>query len=192
MYLTDVSDLPGLEEVWADTFPADPPARTIIPISGLGPAGTRIEITLVARAPDGPPKEVLARERSPRPLGHESQAVRVGPYVFLSGQLAADGEGLAPVAAVDARLPYYHVPVKREWAVILQNVQALCGAAGGSLANLVKAQVFLTDLRDLAPTAEVWAQAFASDPPARTAVQVPTLPVPGCTVMAWFIGYVGE
>jgi len=74
---------------------------------------------------------------------------------------------------------------------ILTNTQAICEAAGGSLDNIVRAQLFYTDLAEVLPSFEAWKGAFPTAPPAATLVRIPNaLPVPGCSVLADFIAWI--
>lgn len=195
VYTNDIQDTPVLEEVWQKYFPKNPPARTIIPVVGHGGSKDHcIEVDVIAIIPGGKlKKEVISTGRAARPLGHQPQAIKAGPLLFISGQVAADERGLIPEARVNPELPYMKISVKRQVDYILKNTQAICQAAGTSLDNLVRAQCFYTDLRDYAPAMEVWASAIPKDPPAMLTVEVPSpLTVPGCSVLVDLIAYVPE
>lgn len=184
VYMADTRDYWGFQQVWRETWPDSPPATTIIPIDRMGMSGSRVEISLVAILPDsGLGREVIETNRAPRPLGHSPQAIRAGDCLFLAGLLATDAEGKDPRAVVPAGFPYYRSGAKLQMEVMLENVEAVCRAAGGSLDSVVKTQLFYTDLDELAPSFEAWEQAFQTDPPAATIVGV-TGPhfVPDCTI----------
>src|ERR671935_145467 len=94
-------------------------------------------------------KETIATDRCPRPLANYSQAARAGQFLFLAGQIASDYRtGIPAEARRDPEFPYYGSDIRRQTRYILNNCQAVLEAAGSSLANVVKAQVFLTDLRN--------------------------------------------
>ncbi|MCC7106890.1 MAG: hypothetical protein IT307_17290 [Chloroflexi bacterium] len=184
VYMADTRDYWGFQQVWREAFPERPPATTIIPIDRMAMSGSRVEISLVATMPgSGLDHEAIETNGAPRPLGHSPQAIRAGEYLFLAGQLATDGEGKDPRAAPDPRFPYYRDGAKGQMEVMLEHVEAICRAAGGSLASVVKTQLFYTDLRELAPSFDAWEAAFASEPPAATMVGI-TGPhfVPDCTI----------
>jgi len=194
-YIRDIPEIPALEEVWQKYFVKNPPALTIIPVLGLGGGKDMvIEIDLIAIIPGGKlKKELVSTDRAPRPMGNQPQAIKAGPLLFISGQLAANERGLVPKARINPELPYMKASIKWQMDYILQNTQAICEAAGTNLDNLVRAQCFYTDLRDFAPAMEMWASAIPKDPPAMLSVEVPSpLPVPGCSVLLDLIAYVPE
>jgi enamine deaminase RidA (YjgF/YER057c/UK114 family) len=105
--------------------------------------------------------------RSPAVL---SEAIRVGELVFAAGQLASDFQtGVPPEARIDPNFPFYGSNIKKQTDFILSNLAMTFEAAGSSLDNVVKAQVFLTDLRDFNGFDEVW-RSYFSRPPARTTI----------------------
>jgi len=193
VYLTDMRDFPAFEEIWLKYFPKEPPARTVIPVDGLAVDGSIVEISMIAVKPDGGyRKEKIETHQAPRPLTHEPQAVKAGPFLFFSGQMAVDGKGFARQAQVNPHLPYHASSIKKQTEYILKNVQAIAEAAGGSLDSIVKRQAFHSDLREMLPSFEVWREAFPHDPPVSTTVGVDSpLAVPGCTILLSLIGYLG-
>jgi enamine deaminase RidA (YjgF/YER057c/UK114 family) len=187
VFLTDLNDCNGFDEVWHDYFPV-PPARTTVGTSGLLGAGSRVAIALIGHVPGPPaPREVTAaRPRQPR--AHTAEAVRAGDLIFAAGQIAsADQTGVAPEARVNPAFPYYGSPIKRQTRYILTQLQHTFAAAGSSLDHVVKAQVFLTDLTDFYAFDEVWKEFFAHPPP-RTTVGIAGLLVEGCRVAIDLIG----
>ena len=103
---------------------------------------------------------------APAPVGPYSQAVRHGDLLFCSGQVALDpstGELVKQDAAGQARR-------------CLENLEAVCRAAGTSLKNALRCTVYLTDMNDFARVNEVYAEYFGETPPARVAVGVAALP----------------
>ncbi len=111
-------------------------------------------------------RDVIRTAGAPQAIGPYSQAIGVDQFVFVSGQIPLDpatGELVAGDISVQMRR-------------VLQNVQAILEAAGSSLAQVIKTTVFLTDIGDFAAMNTVYAEFFAQDPPARSAVQVAALP----------------
>lgn len=103
---------------------------------------------------------------APAAIGPYSHAVKAGGLLFCSGQIPLDpatGELVGESAAEQARQ-------------CLENLRAVCVAAGASLADAVKLTVYMTDLSQFAQVGEVYATFFDSDPPARVAVGVAALP----------------
>ena len=90
--------------------------------------------------------------------------------MFAAGQLASDFKtGVPPEARVDSAFPYYGSDIKRQTHYILKNLKKTFEAAGSSLDNVLKAQVFMMDLNDFNAFDEVWKEYFKT-PPARTTV----------------------
>ncbi len=186
IYLDEARHLAVLNEVWAETFTVEPPARTIttLPLRE-GRPDRLIEIELIATDPKGPfRKETVSTTAAPTPLGPEPQAVRAGPYLFLSTQLATDYEqGVPAEARPDPNFPFHSTSVKRQAEYIYRNVEAICAAAGTSARNLVKRRTAHLDLSEAVQADEVW-QAHLGDrlPPTTVFGAKAPLTVPGCTV----------
>jgi len=103
---------------------------------------------------------------APAAIGPYSHAVRAGELLFCSGQIPLDpatGELAADTAAEQAR-------------VCLQNLAAVCEAAGTSLARALRLTVYMTDLAAFGEVNDVYARLFPRDPPARVAIGVAQLP----------------
>jgi 2-iminobutanoate/2-iminopropanoate deaminase len=112
-------------------------------------------------------KEVISTKAAPAPIGPFSQAIRIPGLVFVSGQVAADPATGALVGTSAAE----------QTERTLRNVEAVLHAAGSSLDRVVKASVFLKDMKDFAAMNEVYGRLFAGAHPARTTVQIARLPV---------------
>ena len=111
-------------------------------------------------------RETIETEQAPKAIGTYSQAVRVGDTVYLSGQIPLVPETMEMVAA-DA---------SAEIRQVFENLSAVARAAGGTLANVVKLTIYLTDLAEFPVVNEIMAQYFAQPYPARAAVGVGALP----------------
>jgi enamine deaminase RidA (YjgF/YER057c/UK114 family) len=180
VFHTDLMNFHGFDEVWKEFFPTPPP-RTTVGTTGLLVPGTLVEIDLIAALPSAKPEAVSVPD-IPRPLAHYTPAVRTGGLVFAAGQLASDfRHGVAPEARVDAAFPYYGSDIKKQTRYVLENLARTFKAAGTSLGNVVKAQVFLTDLKHFNAFDEVWKEFFPAPPP-RTTVGTTGLLVPGTLV----------
>ncbi|MBP9592477.1 MAG: RidA family protein [Steroidobacteraceae bacterium] len=108
----------------------------------------------------------ISTDQAPAAIGTYSQAIRVGGTVYLSGQIPLDpATGQLVGGDVEAS-------VRR----VFDNLEAVAVAAGGSLSDLVKLNVFLTDLGHFALVNRVMAEYFEQPYPARAAVQVAALP----------------
>ena len=114
-------------------------------------------------------KQVVVAEKAPKAIGPYSAGVKVGNLVYTAGQLGIDpGTGTFVDGGIEA-----------ETRQALKNLQAVLGAAGTSLANVIKTTVFLRDMNDFAVMNGVYAEFFTENYPARSAVQVARLPKDG-------------
>lgn len=113
-------------------------------------------------------KHVVVAEGAPAAIGTYSQAIRAGSTVFLSGQIGLDPATTQMQEGFEAQTHQ-----------VFRNLRAVCEAAGGSLADVVKLNAFLTDLGYFAKFNEVMAQYFVEPYPARAAVGVASLPRAG-------------
>jgi 2-iminobutanoate/2-iminopropanoate deaminase len=114
-------------------------------------------------------KTVIATNGAPAAIGPYSQAVRAGNLIFTAGQIALDPVTQQVVAA----------GITEQTTRVLENLKAILEAAGSSLAQAVKATVFLKDFNDFAAMNAVYAAYLAPEgatPPARTTVEVSRLP----------------
>lgn len=103
---------------------------------------------------------------APAAIGPYSHAVRSGGLLFCSGQIPLDAESGELVGATPAE------QARR----CLENLQAVCAAAGATLGDAVRVTVYMTDLGAFAEVNEVYGAFFESDPPARVAIGVAALP----------------
>jgi reactive intermediate/imine deaminase len=111
-------------------------------------------------------KTIIHTEQAPRAIGTYSQAVRVDKTVYLSGQIALDPHTMNMV----------NDTIEQEIRQVLTNLSAVCVAAGGSLAEVVKLQVYLTDLAHFASVNSLMAEFMQEPYPARAAIGVAQLP----------------
>lgn len=110
-------------------------------------------------------KTIISTPHAPAAIGTYSQAVKAGNTVYLSGQIGLDPASMQMVDGIDAQI-----------VRVFDNLKAVAEASGGSLADVVKLNVFLTDLSHFAKVNEVMARYFAEPFPARAAVGVAALP----------------
>jgi 2-iminobutanoate/2-iminopropanoate deaminase len=111
-------------------------------------------------------REAVHAPGAPAAVGPYVHAVRAGGLLFCSGQIPLHPETGELVGATAAE----------QAGRCLENLQAVCAAAGASLADAVKLTVYLRDMDDFAAVNEVYGSFFESDPPARVALAVAGLP----------------
>ena len=111
-------------------------------------------------------RQIISTNSPPEAIGTYSQAVKVGDTVYLSGQIPLDPVSMRPAAGGP----------RAQIARVFENLKAVAAAAGGSLADTVKLNVYLTDLADFQFVNEAMARYFKEPYPARAAVGVAALP----------------
>lgn len=111
-------------------------------------------------------RQIIHTDNAPAAIGPYSQAVRAGNTVYLSGQIPLDpatGEIVAGDISAQARRSF-------------ENLKAVCEAAGGSLAQVVRLGLYVTDLGDFAAVNAVMGEYFQAPYPARSTIEVAGLP----------------
>ncbi len=111
------------------------------------------------------PKTPLSSPNAPQAIGTYSQAIKVGDTVYLSGQIGLDPTSMELVEGIEAQIHQ-----------VFKNLRAVTHAAGGDMADVVKLNVFLTDLAHFCRINEIMVQYFQPPYPARAAVGVKELP----------------
>ena len=109
---------------------------------------------------------VINTDAAPAAIGTYNQAIKVGTTVYLSGQIPLIPETMEIISE----------DFEAQAEQVFKNLKAVCEAAGGSLENAVKLNIFLTDLGQFAKVNEIMAKYVVEPYPARAAVQVSALP----------------
>lgn len=111
-------------------------------------------------------REVIHTDQAPSAIGPYSQAIRVGDTVYLSGQIPLEPENMELVRG----------DVRAQIEQVFRNLRAVCEAADASLADIVKLNIYLTDLGNFGLVNEMMAEHFDEPYPARAALGVASLP----------------
>ncbi|MES9828373.1 MAG: RidA family protein [Candidatus Thiodiazotropha sp.] len=111
-------------------------------------------------------REIIRTDQAPQAIGTYSQGVKVGDTVYLSGQIPLVPETMQMVDG----------DIEQQIRRVFENLQAVARAAGGSFADVVKLNVFLTDLEHFPVVNQVMADYFSEPYPARAAIGVAELP----------------
>lgn len=111
-------------------------------------------------------KKIISTTSAPAAIGPYSQAVQVGTFVFLSGQIPLDPQSMEPITGC----------IEAQTMRVLDNMRAVATAASAQLQDIVKLTIFLTDLEDFAIVNETMKGYFSEPYPARSTVQVSALP----------------
>ena len=110
-------------------------------------------------------RQIIATDAAPAAIGIYSQAVRAGATIYLSGQIGLDPASMQLEAGIDAQI-----------VRVFENLKAVAAAAGATLDDAVKFNVYLTDLAHVAKVNETMARYLSAPYPARAAVGVKELP----------------
>ena len=110
-------------------------------------------------------RQVIHTENAPAAIGTYSQAILVDNTLYLSGQIGLDPYSMEMVEGIEAQ-------IRR----VFDNLKAVCEAAGGSLADIAKLNIFLTDLANFQLVNQIMGEYFAQPYPARAAIGVAALP----------------
>ena len=111
-------------------------------------------------------REIIHTDKAPKAIGTYSQAVKVGNTVYLSGQIPLVPETMTLVEG----------DMRAQITRVFDNLKAVAEAAGGTLADVAKLNIFLTDLGHFALVNEIMAEYFQQPYPARAAIGVASLP----------------
>ena len=111
-------------------------------------------------------KEIISTKDAPQAIGTYSQAVKVENVVYLSGQIPLDPQSMTLVEG----------DVRRQIERVFKNLNAIAEAAGGTLNDIVKLNIYLTDLANFPSVNEIMAEYFSQPYPARAAIGVAALP----------------
>lgn len=110
-------------------------------------------------------RSVIYSEQAPAAIGTYSQAIKIDNVVYLSGQIGLDPYSMELVDGIEAQ-------IRR----VFDNLKAVCEAAGGSLADIAKLNIFLTDLGNFQLVNQIMGEYFTQPYPARAALGVHSLP----------------
>ena len=111
------------------------------------------------------PRQVIHTENAPAAIGTYSQEILAGNTLYLSGQIGLDPYSMELVVGIEAQ-------IRR----VFDNLKAVCEAAGGTLADIAKLNIFLTDLGHFQLVNQIMGEYFAQPYPARAALGVASLP----------------
>ena len=111
-------------------------------------------------------KVIISTDKAPAAIGTYSQAVKIGTTVYLSGQ----------IPLVPETMEFVSEEFRAQAVQVFKNLKAVCEAAGGELQDMVKVQIYLTDLGNFPIVNEVMAEFFEMPYPARAAIGVKALP----------------
>ena len=182
VYLTDIDDLPEFMDVWNSHFADSPCALTVVATKGLALLDSKIEINIFGVKDKGKIKKEIIEHKASSSMRLGAAAVRAGDLLCLSALYAADEEGAIPPVRKSAGLHYLGVPGQHQMRAILGAAEEICRACGTSLANVLRAHHFVTDLNVVYPALKIWQEKLGTSPIPFGAVRT-KLPIPGCSIV---------
>jgi 2-iminobutanoate/2-iminopropanoate deaminase len=124
-----------------------------------------ITVGIVSFADKTPERIIILTDKAPKPIGPYSQAIKVGNTLYVAGQIGFTPEGKLDTSSVE-----------NECRQAINNVKAIVEAAGMNMQQVVKATLYVKDLKNFSRINEVYGTYFVINPPARETVQVAALP----------------
>jgi enamine deaminase RidA (YjgF/YER057c/UK114 family) len=188
VYIRGVNNFPDFMDVWSQYFRSIPCAVTLVPAKDYSSTESMLEINLIALKNEAARRKEVVEVDIPA-LAAYGPCLRAGELVFPSGLMAVARDGAADNGgAFDA----LGLAAQAQGALIHSYAEAVCKAVGVSMGNVVRAQYFLTDIRDFAGVAAAWSDRYGRQPHPFAAVQVPgPLPPRGASIVGDFWIYAG-
>ena len=111
-------------------------------------------------------KQVIHTDNAPKAVGPYSQAIRMGDFLFCSGQISIDPK----------TQEVFTGEIKMQTEMVLNNIEAILKNSNLGFSHIIKTTIFLTSMSDFASVNEIYAKRFTKDPPARSTIAVAGLP----------------
>ena len=191
VYIRGVENFPDFLDAWSQHFRDIPCVVTLVPAKDYANSDSMLEINLIAL------KNGARRRREVVETGIPAAAtfgpcVRAGELVFPSGLIAIGGDGRVPGADYAHRFDGLSLAGELQGALLLSYMEAVCKAVGVPASNVVRAQYFLTDMRDFAGISAAWSDRYGKRPHPFACVQVPApFPAAGACAIGDFWIYAG-
>jgi enamine deaminase RidA (YjgF/YER057c/UK114 family) len=186
VYIRGVNNFPDFIDVWSQYFRNIPCALTLVPAKDYSSTESMLEINLIALKTGATRRKHVVEVDIPA-LATYGPCIRAGELVFPSGLMAVNRDGRVPAADAATAFDALGLAGQAQGALIHAYADAACKAVDVSTANIVRAQYFLTDIRDFAGVAAAWSDGFGRQSHPFAAVQVPgPLPPAGASVVGDF------
>jgi enamine deaminase RidA (YjgF/YER057c/UK114 family) len=190
-YIRGVENFPDFIDVWSQHFRDIPCAMTLVPAKDYASTESMLEINLIALKNGATRRKQVVETGIPAAATY-GPCLRAGELVFPSGLVAVGPDGRVAGADNAAAFEALSLAGEAQGGMLLSYAQAVCAAVGVSMANVVRAQYFLTDIRDFAGIAAAWSDRYGKAPHPFACVQVPgPLPAAGASVVGDFWIYAG-
>jgi enamine deaminase RidA (YjgF/YER057c/UK114 family) len=191
VYIRGVDNFPDFIDVWSQYFHDIPCALTLVPAKDYSSTESMLEINLIALKTGATRRKEVVKVDIPA-LATYGPCLRAGELVFPSGLMAVERDGRVPAADNAAAFDALALAGQAQGALLHRYAQAICEAVGVAMGNVVRAQYFLTDIRDFAGVAAAWSDRYGDEPHPFAAVQVPgPLPTSAAAMVGDFWIYAG-
>jgi len=186
VYLRNVADFPDFIDVWTQHYQEIPCALTVVPTKGFAMVGGIIEINLMALTNSAKrAKEVIAADIPE--MAAYGPCIKVGEFLLPSGLMAVGRDGHVTGKTISSGFAGLSHAGYTQAAAVHDYAEALCAAAGTSLAKVLRAQYFVSDTGAFPGIAMAWSARFGAQPLPFVAIQTPpAMPAPGMVLIADF------
>ncbi|MBV9153433.1 MAG: RidA family protein, partial [Alphaproteobacteria bacterium] len=186
VYLAHIEDLPDFLDVWNGHYRNIPCALSVVPTKSFATVGGIIEINLIALT-DAARREKQVVEADVPEMAAFGPCIRAGEFLLPSGLTAIGRDGHVAGAGVSPGFTALSHAGYVQAAAVYDYADALCRAAGASMANVVRAQYFLSDVTVFPGIAMAWSTRFDAQPHPFVCIQTPpAMPAPGAALIADF------
>ena len=184
IYLRNVADFPDFIDVWTQYYQGIPCSLIIVPTKGFAMVGGIIEINLMALTNGANRKKEVVTADIPAMAAY-GPCIKVGEFLLPSGLMAIGPDGHVAGKTISPSFPGLSHAGYTQAAAIHDYAEALCKAAGTSLAKVLRAQYFISDLTAFPGVAMAWASRFGAQPLPFVCIQTPPeMPAPGMALVA--------
>jgi enamine deaminase RidA (YjgF/YER057c/UK114 family) len=186
VYIRGVENFPDFVDVWSQFYRNIPCALTVVPAKGFAMVGGIIEINLMALTSGAKREKQVIAADIPEMAAY-GPCIKVGEFLLPSGLMAIGRDGHVAVRAISPGFPGLSHAGYTQAAAVHGYAQALCEAAGTSMAKILRAQYFVSDLTAFPGIAMAWASRFGAQPLPFACIQTPPeMPAPGMALIADF------
>jgi enamine deaminase RidA (YjgF/YER057c/UK114 family) len=190
-YIRGVENFPDFMDVWSQHFRDIPCAVTPVPAKDYANTEGMIEINLIALKNGAGRRKEMVATGIPAAATY-GPCVRAGELVFPSGLIAVGADGRVPGGEEARAFDALSLAGELQGALLMSYMDAVCRAVGVSAGNVVRAQYFLSDIRDFAGITAAWQDRYGQLPHPFACVQVPgPMPTSGAVALGDFWVYAG-
>jgi len=186
VYIRNVENFPDFVDVWSQFYRNIPCALTVVPAKGFAMVGGIIEINLMALTSGAKREKQVIAADIPEMAAY-GPCIKLGEFLLPSGLMPIGRDGHVAGKAISPGFPGLSHAGYTQAAAVHGYAQALCEAAGTSMAKILRAQYFVSDLTAFPGIAMAWASRFGAQPLPFACIQTPPeMPAPGMALIADF------